>query len=335
MIVVEQDSPQRPQLQVSVTSVTTGVVASVSSALLGSTLGVAGTLVGAAVGAVVYSLAAAFYQHSLATTKYRLESRRHALGSLDGELTTEEPGETGNDVIPAAAHSDTVTRTRQRAERPVYQWKAVLAGSIGSALAFGLALLLVTGIESAKGSPMAGGVHGGLTVLGGAPAAQPDPISPRGQTTSVVDVRTSTATAVSTHTVRATETVTSEVPAPGASDAGGTTAAETAPPSATTDPDATAPTSGPAATATSQSAPGGSPGADPAGETSGAASPSDDPESLGTTLPRDATDNRTADGGSATSNQTRATGVDGATADGSGNGIGDFDAVVKPHADDN
>lgn len=70
------DAPERPKLEISATTITTGVVASTASAMLGSTLGVAGTLVGAALGAAAYSVAAALYTHSVATAKYRVQERR-------------------------------------------------------------------------------------------------------------------------------------------------------------------------------------------------------------------------------------------------------------------
>lgn len=62
------------------------------------------------------------------------------------------------------------------------RWRGVLAGALGTALVFALSLLVVTGIESVKGDPLAGGQPGGLSVLGGGSVGRPD--SPRVPDTS-------------------------------------------------------------------------------------------------------------------------------------------------------
>lgn len=255
----------RPKFALSATQLTTGVVASTVSALLGSTLGVAGTLLGAALGAAVYSVAAALYAHSIAATKHKLAHARwqlrmqqqqrvpddHATTMLDAVATrdaaTDEavPGlaasgpasvdnpdtvttidDTATDMVadasvPAVSASEATAVLpavyRPAGGKPAGNWRGILAGAVGSAFAFALALVLVTGLESAKGQPLSGGTPGGLSVLGGAAASAPDPwqVPDTGTTpapSSPTITETATETQTSTETVVTTEPATSSVP---------------------------------------------------------------------------------------------------------------------------
>jgi hypothetical protein len=231
-----ESAPERPKLQLSATTVTTGVVASTASALLGSTLGVAGTLVGAALGAVAYAIVSALYTHSVEAAKYRVQERRvrtdRGTWSDWAEAAATATVDPASDlVIDESAAQDPVSpatrKPRMRAADTTptarrttvgWNWRPVLAGALGSAFAFGLALLLVTGIESFKGAPLSGGSAGGLTVLGGSTHDSPDAVKPSivpstGVTTSAVphpsmSTSTATQTAPETATETATQTAT-------------------------------------------------------------------------------------------------------------------------------
>jgi hypothetical protein len=227
-----ETAPARPKLEISATTITTGVVASTASALLGSTLGVAGTLVGAALGAIAYALVAALYSHSVAAAKYRVHELRARTGRgtwpdwADSTATGDIPEArtvewTVIDPESAATEPSGRRSADGREAKPVtktggWNWRPVLAGALGAAFAFALALVLVTGIESVKGGPLSGGTAGGLTVWGGSSQGSPD-VAQSGAagaqsdapTTNVTSAVTRTSTATSTATETATSTATS------------------------------------------------------------------------------------------------------------------------------
>lgn len=125
------------------------------------------------------------------------------------------PGSTATIRNPA---EPPLPRTPRIPRKPAPQWRSVLAGALGSTLAFALALLLVTGIESAKGAPLSGGKAGGLSVLGGSAPVRPDSAKAPATGTTTDSPATVTETSVSTSV--ATET--SVVTAPPSADQQGT-----------------------------------------------------------------------------------------------------------------
>ncbi|MFD1047337.1 hypothetical protein ACFQ1S_18195 [Kibdelosporangium lantanae] len=109
-----------------------GVLAAVTAAVLGSTLGVAGTILGAAIGSVVSTVAAEFYVRSLERVRVRVGR-------------TEE--KTGEEKAPKPSR-----RVR---------WQ-LLAGV--SVAVFVLGMVVITGVEWVRGSPLSGE---GKTTIGG------------------------------------------------------------------------------------------------------------------------------------------------------------------------
>lgn len=132
-----------------------GALAAITAALLGSTLGMAGTVLGAGVASVVTTVGAALYLRSLRGVHARVVTR------------TEPP--------PA---------TRRR-----LGWPALAAATV---LAFVLGMLVITGVEWARGAQLSGGqgtTIGGIVRPGSGPVEHPRqggvtvPIEPTGSPT--------------------------------------------------------------------------------------------------------------------------------------------------------
>jgi len=117
---------QPPAADLSVNKVLAGAGAAVTSAVIGSFFGVAGTVVGAAIGSVASTIATSLYERSLNTTSDRIRARLNA-GGVDIEERPEPP-----------------------APKPWARWAGV------TAMVFLLGMLVVTGVEFAKGSSIAG-----------------------------------------------------------------------------------------------------------------------------------------------------------------------------------
>jgi len=117
---------QPPAADLSVNKLLAGAGAAVTSAVIGSFFGVAGTVAGAAIGSVASTLATSLYERSLNTTRDRIRARLNA-GGVDVEERPEPP-----------------------APKPWARWAGV------TAMVFLLGMLVVTGVEFAKGSSIAG-----------------------------------------------------------------------------------------------------------------------------------------------------------------------------------
>lgn len=160
----EEESDKGPDL--TVTKVVAGAGAAATSAAVGSYLGAAGTVAGAALGSVVLTIGSTLYQRSLDRTKEVVRTRIRVVGDRgttavsrtvaprdlrDSEVTIPMPR-----VSPE--EPETVLLAPPAPERPSRRRLAVLAGV--TVLAFALGLLVVTGVEWAKGSPLSGGEAG-------------------------------------------------------------------------------------------------------------------------------------------------------------------------------
>jgi hypothetical protein len=128
-----------------------GVLAAVTAAALGSTLGVAGTILGAAVGSLVTTVAAELYVRSLDRVRTRVGGTAEK-----PDKTVDKPGEEVEGKTPKPSR-----RVR---------WQ-LLAGA--SLLAFVLGMVVITGVEWVRGSPLSGD---GKTTIGG--VLQPPHTSP-------------------------------------------------------------------------------------------------------------------------------------------------------------
>ncbi len=118
---------QPPAADLSLNKLLAGAGAAVTSAVIGSFFGVAGTVAGAAIGSVASTIATSLYERSLNTTRDRIRARLNAGGGVDVEERPEPP-----------------------APKPWARWVGV------TAMVFLLGMLVVTGVEFAKGSSIAG-----------------------------------------------------------------------------------------------------------------------------------------------------------------------------------
>lgn len=126
-----------------VNKIIAGAGAAATAAVLGSYLGAAGTVAGAAIGSVASTMATTLYQRSLDRTRDTLVSRIRPAGggAVDPEVTIPmqrdaEPGTGGPSPVPP----------------PRRRW--LRTAVVGAVVVFALALLVVTGLEWAKGSTL-------------------------------------------------------------------------------------------------------------------------------------------------------------------------------------
>lgn len=149
------DEPKKTTL--SPVQITAGALASVSSAVVASFFGVAGTLIGAALASVISTVTAALYTNSLSRTNERLRKVRVQLaapgspGQPAGDATTEltqPPAEAAAEtrVLPAA-----LDPRRAPAPRRGPRWPRVAVYAVA---VFGLAMVIVTGIEIVSQQPV-------------------------------------------------------------------------------------------------------------------------------------------------------------------------------------
>lgn len=296
----------RPAFELSLTQIVASAAAATTAALLGSRLGVAGTILGAAVASLISVVAGAVYSHSIAAARHRVKLALHNQEQLAGPPTeaftpsfaaVEEtlpvtrpvgsvtgPLDVPDLTVPSTGTVRVVTPTPAPRRKGL---RAMALGAVATVAVFAVALVMVTGIETVKGTPLSGGNSGGLSVLGGArgPVADADeptdtgPAPQGGETTAPPTDPTSLAPSTSDAPVPSsdpettggspttkddpTTTVTStvtEAPVPTGTPTTGSTGATTDPsaPSttapSTTEPSST-PTTGPTAPTNASTAP--------------------------------------------------------------------------------
>ena len=153
-------------LDLTVTKVVAGAGAAATSAAVGSALGAAGTVAGAALGSVVLTIGSTIYQRSLDRTKEVVRTRIRVVGDRDTTTVSRPVAprdlRDGEVTVPmprvSSDEPETVLLAPSAPERPSRRRLAMLAGL--TVLAFALGLLVVTGVEWAKGSPLSGGESG-------------------------------------------------------------------------------------------------------------------------------------------------------------------------------
>lgn len=128
----------RKTLQLSAAQILSGALASVSAAVVASVFGVAGTLIGAALTSVVATVGGALYTHSLERARERVRLRRAV----------------ARPPIPAAPPSGVPPAWATGAARGV-SWGAIRVVAGASALAFVLAIGMLTAAETVAGRPVA------------------------------------------------------------------------------------------------------------------------------------------------------------------------------------
>lgn len=148
-----------------VNQILAGAGAAATSAVAGSFFGAAGTVVGAALGSVVSTVGTTLYQRSLDRTRDTVRARIRVVGKGRSTVVVERPVASGGSTgaaVPAPRTSPEEPETVLLA--PVAPVRArprrwLVAAGV-TVLVFVLGLLLVTGLEWAKGSPLGGGEAG-------------------------------------------------------------------------------------------------------------------------------------------------------------------------------
>jgi hypothetical protein len=158
----QADEPaKKPDL--TVTKVIAGAGAAATSAAFGSFFGASGTVAGAAFGSVVLTIGNTLYQRSLERTAETVRARIRVMGpARSGVVERPLAGTPTDSTVPLPRVSpeepETVLLAPSAPQRPARRHLAVLAGV--AVLIFALGLLVVTGLEWAKGSTLAGGEAG-------------------------------------------------------------------------------------------------------------------------------------------------------------------------------
>jgi hypothetical protein len=155
----QQIPASKPDLTVN--KVLAGAGAAATSAVLGSLFGAAGTVAGAALGSVASTLATTVYQRSLDRTRDQLVARIRVTRGRGVDVASDESAAELTVPMPRVSPEGATTRLRvepavpERASR-----RRLLMGAGATVLVFVLAMLVVTGLEWAKGSTLTSGDTG-------------------------------------------------------------------------------------------------------------------------------------------------------------------------------
>ena len=154
---------EKKRADLTLNQVVAGAGAAATSAVLGSFFGATGTVAGAALGSVASTVATTLYKHSLDRTRdtiaARLESRR---GSAGADAPT-----TGADAPTTVL---AVPRPRPPADQPTVHLsvapdtrpsrRRMIVAAVVSVLVFAVGMIVVTGLEWAKGASLTTGQPG-------------------------------------------------------------------------------------------------------------------------------------------------------------------------------
>lgn len=148
-----------PAADLTVNKVLAGAGAAATSAVLGSYFGATGTVAGAALGSVASTVATTLYQRSLDRTRDHLVARVRLPGRQNEPSREPSEAPTVQLEAPRAGSPDDATTVLRvepalRRPRPIWLW----AGA--TVLVFVIGLLVVTGLEWAKGSSLTTGQPG-------------------------------------------------------------------------------------------------------------------------------------------------------------------------------
>lgn len=136
--------------------VVAGAGAAATSAVLGSYFGATGTVAGAALGSVASAVATTLYKHSLDRTRdtiaARLQSRRGATGA-EAPTTVLAVPRPRTPAEQPTVHLSVAPDTRPSRRR-------MIVGAVVTVVVFTVGLIVVTGLEWAKGSSLTTGQPG-------------------------------------------------------------------------------------------------------------------------------------------------------------------------------
>jgi hypothetical protein len=209
----ERTSTTRTKLELRPLEVGVGAGAAVITAFASSYVGTAGTLAGAALASIIGTVSTSVLRTSAARTNESLKRttarlRRGHTGPASGAGSTAvDPGVAAVDEVERAtgdASADAAKEERpalagtrlDRGRRPA--WAVLAAGAAG---AFVVALIAITGIESAAGRPLAGLIgneQGAGTTIGRTLGSDPAPASSEQDAPTPAPTPTGTGTEEST-----------------------------------------------------------------------------------------------------------------------------------------
>jgi hypothetical protein len=197
-----------------------GALAAVSGAVVASFFGVEGTLIGAAMVSLLVAPAEALYTHSLASA--HKVARRSLVRRVGEQAGASEEG---------ASEAGASQEGASQAQPQPIRWQRV---AVAAVLAFGIAVVAITGVEAVANQPLAslvgsrsqqgGSTSVGVVVAGGDRSAPPatrapgtsttSPAGPAPTTTAPVGVPTTTAPAATVPSTTAVPTTVAGTPPP-------------------------------------------------------------------------------------------------------------------------
>jgi len=193
---------KKPDLTVN--KIIAGAGAAATTAVFGSFFGASGTVAGAALGSVVTTLGTTLYQRSLDRTKETVLARVKIPGRKDAVVVAEpvdplatiplqrRPDEAGGPTMLQPALGDEPAEQT----RPWYTRKSLLLAAASTVAAFVVGMVVITGVEWVKGSPISGGTSGTSVsrVVSGGPIT-PEEDTGTGGSTDATETTTPTTTA--------------------------------------------------------------------------------------------------------------------------------------------
>jgi hypothetical protein len=142
--------------ELTINKVVAGAGAAATSAVLGSYFGATGTVAGAALGSVASTVATTLYQRSLDRTRDHIVAR---VKLVPGRRTNFSDAPTVHLEAPPPASPDAPT-TQLRVEPVLRRPRRIWIWAGATALVFVIGLVVVTGLEWAKGSSLTTGQPG-------------------------------------------------------------------------------------------------------------------------------------------------------------------------------
>lgn len=187
------------KIDLNLTQVAAAALAAITAAVLGSTIGVAGTILGAALASIVTTVSSTMYRYSLERSRERVAQRLLTARTSPLPIRSEP---IQSDPTQSGTGDPEVTRTTATPvpARPhwMLRWTAMAVGSVA---AFVLAMMVITGFESATGQALSGGGSPTVpSVFGGEPS-QPEPEAPPPATTEPAEDGATTSAPAATTSV--------------------------------------------------------------------------------------------------------------------------------------
>ncbi|MEU7813816.1 hypothetical protein [Pseudonocardia sp. NPDC049154] len=196
---------KKPDLTVN--KIIAGAGAAATTAVFGSFFGATGTVAGAALGSVVTTLGTTLYQRSLDRTKETVLARVKIPGQKDAVVIAEpvdplatiplqrRADEGAGPTMLQPALGDAAAEGAPEQTRPWYTRKRLLLAAASTVVAFVVGLMVITGVEWIKGSPISGGTSGTSVsrVVSGTPVTS-DENTDQGGSTDTTESSTPTTT---------------------------------------------------------------------------------------------------------------------------------------------